>query len=311
MTKHRPESRGIRAGVRRLFHLPVRGASMARADADAELDAYVDTRVEHFIARGMTPGQARAEALHRLSGPLSDVRATLRDSAERREGRKQWRDWVIDVWQDVRYAARGLARRPRFAVAAILCLGIGIGANATMFGVVDALLFRPPSAVRDPGSLVWINVMGPGFDGSIEEWSGVSYPDYLDFARSSALAGATVSGGGDSKFGRGTDARRINTRFINHTFMPLLGASPALGRFFTADADLAGGPPVVVLGNAFWQSQFAGAADIIGRTGDWRRDARCRAVGQLCPGVPCDTHRSDGGVARTLNGSARLTLCAA
>src|SRR3982751_3345027 len=83
--------RGIRAGVRRLFRLPVRTTDSARADADAELDSFVEERIAHLVRRGLAPADARAEAMRRLGAPLDEVRASLRRSAERRERRKRVR----------------------------------------------------------------------------------------------------------------------------------------------------------------------------------------------------------------------------
>ncbi|MEJ7812753.1 MAG: ABC transporter permease [Gemmatimonadaceae bacterium] len=259
--------RGIRAGVRTLFRLPRRTPDIARADADAELDSFLAERIEYLVVRGMTPEEARAEALRRLGGPLNEVRASLRHSAERREARMGFRDTVDELLQDGRYAARGLARQPGFTAAVVLCLAIGIGANTTMFRVVDALLLRPPAGVRDPDQLLWVGAqrIETGFGGGFVSRPGISHPDYVDFGRSPALAGVAGYSTGWASFGRGGNTRRINTLTVTHTFMPLLGVRPALGRFFTADEDRAGAPAVVVLGHAFWREEFAGAADIVGR----------------------------------------------
>ncbi|HEX6537351.1 MAG TPA: ABC transporter permease [Gemmatimonadaceae bacterium] len=265
MTRERALGRGIRAGVRRLFRLPLRTPAIARADADAELDAFLAERIEHLVRRGMTPAEARDEALRRLGGSLTEVRDALRRSAERREGRMRLRDRIDDVRQDLRYAVRGLTRQRGFTAAAVLCAAIGIGANTTMFGVIDALLLRPPAGVRDAGGLLWVSAERKtelGFTGR----PGVSYLDYLDFGRSPVLAGAAAYFARARSFGHGTDAREVNTLTITHTFMPLLGVRPALGRFFSADEDAPGGSPVVILGYAFWRDRFSGAASVIGKS---------------------------------------------
>ncbi|MEP6732270.1 MAG: permease prefix domain 1-containing protein, partial [bacterium] len=74
--------RDIRPGVWRLFRLPSRTADHARADADAELDTFLDERIDHLVRRGMTPDAAREQALARLGSSLEDARVTLRQSAE-------------------------------------------------------------------------------------------------------------------------------------------------------------------------------------------------------------------------------------
>jgi predicted permease len=256
--------RGVRPGVRRLFRLPLRTPARAHADADAELDSYIESRIEYFVARGMSPAQARLEAMHRLGGSLSEVRAMLHHSAERREQHMRFTDALDDVVQDIRFAARGLRRQPGFAIAAVACLAIGIGANTTMVGIVDALLLRSPTGVHDPASVLWINAERTTPFG-FKEMAGLTYPDYVDFSRSSAIAGAAAYHAREELFGSGADVRQINSLVITPTFMPLLGAKPALGRLFTADEDRPGVQPLIVLGYDFWQSQFAGAKTILGQ----------------------------------------------
>jgi putative ABC transport system permease protein len=238
---------------------------MARADADAELEAYIEARVDQFVARGLTPAAARVEALSRLGGTVGDVRAMLQHSAARREGQMRIRDMLDDAVQDLRYAARGLIRRPGFTGAAVLCLAIGIGANATMFGIVDALLLRPPAGVSDPGNLLWINSQRTtplGF----KEMSGLSYPDYAAFSGSPGIRAAAAYHMKTEVFEGDANARQINALIVTPTFMPLLGVRPAVGRFFATGEDQPAAQPLVVLGYEFWQAQFAGDANIIGRT---------------------------------------------
>ena len=265
-------ARKVPPGVRRILRLPWSRARVEQG-LDDEWRFHLEARAADLRALGMSDADATAEA-ERQFGDLTGLRRDFARTEARRVRRRRAIEWMHDVWQDIRYAARGLARRPGFGVAAIMCLAIGIGANATMFGVVDALLFRPPTGVRDPGSVVWINIERADPDerqwqasrAAASEPLGVSYPDYTDFARMSALERVAAYSGADRKLGRGADARRVNTLFITHTFMPLLGASPALGRFFSADEDDDSGPRVVVLGYAFWQSDFAGSADALGKT---------------------------------------------
>lgn len=265
MTSGPGRERGIRAGVRRLFRLPLRRRDIAHADADAELQAFVEERIDDLVRRGMSPLDARAEAIRRLGAPLPEVRESLRWSATRREVRLHLRDLVHDFNHDIRYAARGLARRPGFTAAAVLCLAIGIGANATMFGIVDALLLRQPPGIRDPRSLVWVAAERAPF-GGFREIEGIAYPDFLNVRRSEALAGAAAYQEGDRSFGRGVAIQQVHALTVTHGFMPLLGVEPAMGRFFDADDDRPGARPVVVLGNALWRAQFAGERNVIGQT---------------------------------------------
>jgi predicted permease len=250
--------------VRRLFRLAVRRPVVTRSDADDELDLFLAERIDSLIARGMTPADAREEALRRLGAPLDQVRASLHRSAARRENRLALRDRIADWRDDLRYVARGLRRQPAFTIAAVACLAIGIGAITTMFGVVDSLLLRPPTGVRDPDHLLFIS--SESTDLGMSGVHGVPYPDYLDFSHSGSLTGAAAYAQSERSFGRGALVRQIRVLTITSTFMPLLGAAPVLGRFFTPDDDRGDGPAVVILSHAFWREQFGGASDVLGKS---------------------------------------------
>jgi predicted permease len=169
--------------------------------------------------------------------------------------------------QDLRYAVRSLSRSPVAAIAAVLCLGFGIGANTTMFGIVDRLLFRPPPYVRDATRVVTV-LIARTYPGRPPETGGIgSFPTYLDLADGAGVFEAVAAfSGGSADLGRGVDAEQIVPRIVTHTFFPLLRVSPALGRFFGPDEDRVGGTPVVVLDYDFWQRRFAGDRTIIGKT---------------------------------------------
>jgi predicted permease len=186
--------------------------------------------------------------------------------ASQRDDRRRFRHLIDDVAADLRYAARSLSRQPVLASAAILCLAIGVAANATMFDVVDTLLFRPPAGVRDVNSLLWITAERRIAARNFSEYPGVSYPDYNDFATLPEFAGVAAYGASERSFGAGLEARSINALAITHTYMPLLDAKPALGRFFDAGEDEPDGPAVVVLGYAFWQSEFGASPAVLGKT---------------------------------------------
>jgi len=176
------------------------------------------------------------------------------------------RHLVDDVGADCRYAARSLRRQPGLVLAAILCLAIGIAANATMFDVVDTLLLRPPAGVRGAGSLLWIAAERKIPARNFSEYPGVSYPDYHDFAMLPEFEGAAAYATSERSFGVGFEVRQVRVLAITHTFMPLLGAKPVLGRLFNDDDDAPEGPAVVVLGYAFWQTEFGGSPAILGKT---------------------------------------------
>ncbi|HET7456751.1 MAG TPA: ADOP family duplicated permease [Gemmatimonadaceae bacterium] len=168
----------------------------------------------------------------------------------------------------LRYAFRSLRRTPGFAAAAVIVLAIGIGANATMFGVIDRLLLRPPPLVVDPDRIVrvYVHQQVPGIGDFTT--ATLAFPDYVDYRDRDRdfSAVAAFSGGNEVAFGRGRGARTLRANFVSRSYFPLLGVRPALGRFFAADEDDPARPVrVAVLDHGFWESQFGGDPAVLGR----------------------------------------------
>ncbi len=136
-------------GIRRIFRLD-RGD--VERNVDDELQFHFDAKLADLARRGLSPTEARAEA-ERQFGDVAGTRRRLASIDRSREGREQRLEWFGNIVQDARFAARGLRLRPGFATAAIVTLALGIGANVTMFGVVDRLLFRPPPFLESPGDV--------------------------------------------------------------------------------------------------------------------------------------------------------------
>ena len=176
--------------------------------------------------------------------------------------------WWEPFWHDVRYAARGLRRKPGFTAAVALTLGLGIGANATMFSIVDRLLFRVPAYLAAPDRVHRLN-LGEMTESEGEFITGtMSYKRYVELTewtstldRTAAFTGATLA------LGVGDAAREMPIAAVSSTFWGLFDMTPVIGRFFTADEDR---PPdgtfVGVLSYGYWQSSFGGRADVIGST---------------------------------------------
>jgi predicted permease len=168
--------------------------------------------------------------------------------------------------RDLRYAVRTLVRTPLFTVGVIVTLGLGIGVNAAMFGVVDLLFLRPPPGVTDPDRVVRIYVRrtDPFFGtntGSIGNYAAFAdLRDHGVFARVSAVSIRDMS------LGRGVDAEEVRVAAVSASYFPLLGLRPARGRFFGDDDDQPDAARVVVLTDAFWRSRFAADSGIVGRT---------------------------------------------
>ena len=166
--------------------------------------------------------------------------------------------------QDLRYALRTLIRWPGFTAVVILTLALGIGANAAIFSVVNAVLLRPlPFA--DPQRLVF--VFGTPTDGdSAKVGASSSYPDYVDIrdrARSfSQLAAVSVSQ--TTVTGKSFEPAIVSGSPITANAFATLGVAPALGRGFLAEEDRPGAPAVVIVSDAFWRQRLAANPNVIG-----------------------------------------------
>jgi predicted permease len=168
-------------------------------------------------------------------------------------------------WQDVRYAARGLRQKPGFAVAVILTIGLGIGANAAMFGITDRLLFRPPSMMKEPDRVHRVYLVRT-FDGTEHYGSYFQYTRYKELQRwtSSFDASAAVTEN-ELAVGVGENALEMQIGAVSASFWSLFDARPVLGRFFTPAEDTTPmGASVVVLSYPFWQSRYGGRGDVLG-----------------------------------------------
>ena len=173
---------------------------------------------------------------------------------------------MIDSWlQDIRYAGRLLRRNPLFALTAVVSLAIGIGANTTIFTIANALLFKPPAGVVEPGRLVDVGRSqdGQGFDNG-------SYPNYLDIrARNTVFTDiyAYRIGAEPMSLGGKDGAERIFGDMVSTNYFTVLGTRPHLGRLFRPeDGERPGATPLALLSHHFWLRHFNGDPAIVGTT---------------------------------------------
>ena len=255
------------ARARRFFRLAIKRPALTEQDVDAEIAFHLEARTAQLEARGLTPDAARREAQRRF-GNVEVARHSLTTSATRRETRMQAREHFGNLQQDFRYAARAMRKNPGFTAAVVLTLALGIGANATMFGVIDRLLLQAPAFLRDPGEVHRLYLTANGDNHGMSLGTNQSYQRYQDLianARSASQIAAQYQT--DLVFGTGDAAREERTAFVSASYWPLFGVQPALGRFFTtAEDQLPQGTAVAVLGYGYWQTHFAGARDVLGKT---------------------------------------------
>jgi len=171
---------------------------------------------------------------------------------------------AMDTWvQDARYAVRAFGRTPLFTAVAVLTVALGIGANATVFSFVSALLLRPTPGVADPSSLVSVFTS----DFSSGPYGATSYPDFETLKTEAdafqGLAASQEGGVALLRIGDGVD--RVRVMAVSPEFFSVVGISAAAGRLIDAADAAPAAATTVVLGHALWQRAFGGNRDAIGQ----------------------------------------------
>ena len=248
--------RGIRAGIDRLMRLPLHGSRAAAADADEELRAFIESRVEALVAAGMTPGEAHAEALKRLGSDDG-----VRRSAVRRERRLDLRERLAELAFDLRYATRALARRPGYTAAMVITLALGMGAATGVFSIVNGVLLRS-LPYPDPHELTRIYETSQS-----GELRSIAIPTLGDWRRSSRSFDAIALYGPTSfDYSDASRAEKLEGANVSAALFSILGVRPMLGRAFLPGEDKPGSASVVLLSHRTWLRLFNGDSSAVGRT---------------------------------------------
>lgn len=246
-------------------------------DFARELRFHLDQAEAELRGRGYSRADAQRVARTR-SGGFFEALEALR--SQRGLGR------TMDLWDDVRYAVRRLVKAKRFTVAASTALALGIGANTTVFTVVNAILIRS-MPLEDPDRIVAVWTGNP--EGQRQ---AVSYPDYEDW-RDQASTLASLAAYIISNVNVSNDEQvpeRVLGAYVSPNFFRLLGEEPVLGRDFGPDDDREGAEPVALLGHGLWETRYARDPGVLGRT--IRVNALpATVVGVMAPGMrfPNDT----------------------
>ncbi|MGH9752321.1 MAG: ADOP family duplicated permease [Blastocatellia bacterium] len=239
----------LRTGLRAVL----RKSEMER-ELDEELRHHIEQQTEQNIRLGMNPEEARYAALRAFGG--------VEQSKERSRDARGMR-WLEELWQDLRYGARMLAKNPGFAMISALTLALGIGANSAIFSVVNSVLLNP-FAYPDADRIMYLSQ----YELSQPEYPrGVSYPNFLDWQKQQTvfthLAAArpqrfNLTGGAEPELAYGA--------FISPEAFSLFAVPPYLGRVFTAEDNRLDSARTVALSYAFWLRRFGGESSVIGRT---------------------------------------------
>ena len=233
----------------------------SRRDADfaREISSYIDIETDDNIARGMTPEAARAAAIRKFGNP---TRARENVYLMNTIGP------IDTLWQDLRYALRLLQRDTGFALAAVLSLTLGIGANTAIFQLLEAVRLRPlpvPAAhelaeIRiPPGSRTGtFNGRQPRFTYPMWERVRQDQQAFSDLFAWGARRFNTAPGG---------EVHFVEGLYVSGNYFTHLGVAPLIGRVFTPADDTRGcGPTGAVISYAFWQRELGGHAGVLSRT---------------------------------------------
>ncbi|HKF56220.1 MAG TPA: ABC transporter permease [Blastocatellia bacterium] len=230
------------------------GRKQVDRELSDELRDHLEQQIEDNIARGMSHDEARRSAM-RAMGSVARIERECRDA--RRV------NTIEDFFQDLRYGLRQLRRSPGFAALAILCLTLGIGANAAVFSWLEGILFRPYPLVAHQDRLLALD----GTTRDSAEGTEVSWPDFLDLQRNctlidsfilSKITGATLS--------IGERAETTTGSIVSANYFDAIGVRPIMGRGFEPGEDSGrDAHPVVVISYQLWQGRFKGDPDIIGK----------------------------------------------
>src|SRR5271155_3242460 len=230
-----------------------------RARFDRELHDELHFHLEARAADFEDQGLSKDEALRRARIEFGSVQLAREDS------REAWLfQWLEHLLMDLRVGARMLWRSPSFSILAILCLTLGIGANAAVFSWAEGLLFRPYPAVAHQDRLMALSGISRGETGI----TLLSWPDYLDLQRNSTLFDAFfVSKITGTTLSIGERAERTLGSIVSANYFEAIGVHPILGRGFLPGEDTgSSGHPVTVISYQLWQTRFKADPQIIGKT---------------------------------------------
>ncbi len=237
-------------GLRRFFLRRREDAELAQ-----ELEAHVAHEVEENLARGLSEDEARRRAYLKLGNPRRV-----------REDVWEWNTlgFFDNLIRDLRYALRMLRRNPGFSGLAILCLTLGIGANAAVFSWIEGILFRPFPLVTHQERMFALAGTARGES----DYDNVSWPDFLDFERGctqcESLIAEKITG---TTLSIGDHAERAAGSVVSANYFDALGIHPVLGRGFRPEEGAGrNAHPVVVISYRLWKDRFQGDPEIVGKT---------------------------------------------
>jgi predicted permease len=254
---------GLRVFGRRLF-ASLRADRMAGELRD-EIASHLAEATEEYVSRGLSPEEARLAALRSFGGvtQTAELHRDVRSFA-----------WVDDLRQDLRHTVRSLAKSPGFTIVAILTLALGIGANTTIFTLLDAVVFKP-LPVPNAHELITFYENGP--EGPADPLGGTGRFLRFSYSRFERLERALAARGSMAAVTRssrlmvrlpdGTQRRFVQAQFVSGGYFGSLGVPAARGRIVTPeDVRLDRTSSVAVISDGFWRGSFGGSDAALGQT---------------------------------------------
>jgi putative ABC transport system permease protein len=223
-------------------------------DLDAEISSHLELAIEENLHRGLSPGEARLQALIRFGG-------SQQAKEEHREARSL--PFLETLTLDIRYSFRMLRKSPGFTVIAVLTLAFGIGTNTAIFSMVNALLLHPYRFHNlDSLVLLWEN---RGIDEGPDA-RRISAGDVTDLRANSQLF-EDVATYQCPEFNLSSEGRVDVARGcrVSTNFFAILGAAPSQGRLFSSNEETPGADQSVIVSHSMWQSRFAGDPQLVGK----------------------------------------------
>ena len=233
-------------------------------DIEREMEFHIAERVDDLRRGGMPEAEARRMARRQFGNETTQrERARGADISE----------WVQSIAGDARYALRALRHSPAFAFVAIASLGLGIGANTTIFTLLDAVMLRRLDVPR-PEELAYVTysetrkdrngrVLGPGSSAG-DYFTNPLWEQIRD--RQNAFSAITAFGETDFNLADGGEARRVAGTYVSGDYFNTFGVIPAAGRLFTRADDTRGCAGIAVLSYRFWQREYSSRPEAVGST---------------------------------------------
>jgi putative ABC transport system permease protein len=235
-----------------------RRPEVVRDEVDEELRVHLEMRIDELRAAGMSPEEARRQAVRQF-GDLEGTRRYCRRQDLDKENRVQRLLFLQDLAQDLTIGLRNLLRVPGLTLTVVVTVGLGIGATTAIFAAVDAALLQP-LPYKDPDRLVRIYTDAPPsrFPFSVADYLALE-AQQTRFEQIAGYRGRAMA------FSDGTVAERLTGREVSWTYFRLLGITPAIGRDFTEQDGRPGNPRAAVISHGLWERRLGSRPDVVGQ----------------------------------------------